>query len=177
MIVLRSQGRPELARSLTFIAALLVAVATITCEDLEVADQNSGFRTAPTVERAPTAKSAPTVAAAPTVAKFEGFEQAPTAEKFGGFEQAPTVTQAEGFKQAPTVTQFEGFNDADDPCSTFLDEPTPANAQLAAEWAEEQLGGNIDPDDVEGLNGGLSGRAEPVVVNHIRRVGALICSC
>lgn len=149
MIVLRLQGRRDSVQWLICIAALLVAVATIACEDLEVADPNAGFRTAPTVERAPTTKSAPTVAAAPTVAKFEGFEQAPTAEKFEGFEQAPTVTQAEGFKQAPTVTQFEGFNDADDPCSKFLDKPTSANAMLAADWAEEQLGGNIDPDDIE----------------------------
>ena len=148
-MVLRLQERPGRFRSLICLAALLVVIASIACEDLEVADSNSGFQTAPTVERAPTAKSAPTVAAAPTVAKFEGFEQAPTAEKFEGFEQAPTVTQAEGFKQAPTVTQFEGFNDADDPCSKFLDKPTSANAQLAAEWAEEQLGDGIDPDDIE----------------------------
>ncbi len=149
--MLRLQVRPGRFRSLICLAALLVAVTNIACEDLEVADPNSGFRTAPTVERAPTAKSAPTVAAAPTVAKFEGFEQAPTAEKFEGFEQAPTVTQAEGFKQAPTVTQFEGFDDADDPCSKFLDKPTAAKAELAAEWAKKQLGNSIDPDDIEGV--------------------------
>lgn len=123
--------------------------ATLACEDLEVADFNSEFRPVPTIERAPTVKAAPTVSAAPTVAKFEGFEEAPTAEKFEGFEQAPTVTQAEGFKQAPTAVKFEGFSEGN-PCETFLENPTPQNAEDAAEWAMGQLdgfGGEIDPND------------------------------
>ena len=123
--------------------ALAVATAgalTVACEDLEVADYNSEFRPVPTIERAPTVQVAPTVSAAPTVAKFEGFKQAPTAEKFEGFKQAPTVTQAEGFKQAPTATQFEGFNEGN-PCETYLENPTPSNAEKAAQWAADQLEG------------------------------------
>ena len=130
--------------------ALVATLVSLACEDLEVADPNPEFRPVPTVEHAPTVQSAPTIAAAPTVAKFEGFKEAPTAEKFEGFKQAPTVTQSEGFKQAPTVTKFQGFNDGEDPCSTFLDDPTPENARNAAEWAMGNLdgaGGQIDPND------------------------------
>ncbi len=116
-------------------AALLAA-----CEDLEVADYNSEFRPVPTIGRAPTVEVAPTVSAAPTIAKFEGFKEAPTAEKFEGFKQAPTVTRAEGFKQAPTATKFEGFNEGN-PCETYLENPTPGNAEKAAQWAADQLEG------------------------------------
>ncbi len=130
-------------------ATLTIIVAVSACEDLEVADYNSEFRPVPTIERAPTVEVAPTVSVAPTVAKFEGFNQAPTPEKFEGFKQAPTVTQAEGFKQAPTAVKFEGFNEGN-PCETFLENPTPGNAQDAAEWAMGFLdgaGGQIDPED------------------------------
>lgn len=129
--------------------AVVAIAASLACEDLEVADFNSEFRPVPTIERAPTIEVAPTVSAAPTIAKFEGFNEAPTAEKFEGFEQAPTVTQAEGFKQAPTAVKFEGFNEGN-PCETFLEHPTPKNAELAAIWAMGQLdgaGGQIDPND------------------------------
>ena len=137
-------------KQLALVALLPVIFAALSaCEDLEVADYNSEFRQVPTIERAPTVEAAPTIAAAPTTTQFEGFEQAPTAEKFEGFETAPTVEQAEGFKQAPTVTQFEGFND-ENPCLLFLEQPTPRNAERAAEWAMGQLdgaGGQIDPND------------------------------
>ncbi len=124
--------------------------SSLGCEDLEVADYNSEFRAAPTIERAPTLESAPTVEAAPTIAKFEGFETAPTVKAFEGFEQAPTATRFEGFSKAPTVTQFRGFSDDDDPCTIFLDNPSPENAERAAEWAMGHLdgaGGDIDADD------------------------------
>ena len=130
-------------------AILTIFVAISACEDLEVADYNSEFRPVPTIERAPSIEVAPTVSAAPTVAKFEGFKQAPTAEKFEGFKQAPTVTQAEGFKQAPTATKFEGFNEGN-PCETFLEDPTPSNAEKAAQWAADQLEGtanHLDPSN------------------------------
>ena len=134
----------------TLLGLLAITVfTTAVCEDLEVADYNSEFRPVPTIERAPTVETAPTIAAAPTTTQFEGFKQAPTAEKFEGFEQAPTVTQAEGFKQAPTATRFEGFNEGN-PCQTFLENPTPGNAEDAAEWAMGQLdgaGGQIDPNN------------------------------
>ena len=130
-------------------ALIVTALAWGACEDVEVADFNPEFRPVPTVERAPTIQAAPTIDTVPTVAKFEGFEPAPTTEKFEGFEKAPTVTQADAFKQAPTVTQFEGFTE-DDPCTTFLENPTPENARNAARWATGYLdgaGGQIDPDD------------------------------
>lgn len=132
---------------------LSIALATTACEDIEVADFNPEFRPVPTIERAPTVQSAPTIAAAPTTTEFEGFEQAPTATQFEGFKQAPTVTQAEGFKQAPTVTQFQGFtDDEDNPCTTYLDDPTPQNARAASEWALaylESAGNQIDPNNPE----------------------------
>ena len=122
-------------------AIISVAMATtltvLACEDLEVADYNPEFRPVPTIERAPTVEIAPTIAAAPTTTQFQGFEQ------------APTVTQADSFKQAPTVTQFDGFNEGN-PCETFLENPTPRNAEDAAEWAMGWLdgaGGQIDPND------------------------------
>ena len=130
-------------------ALIAAALALGACEDVEVADFNPEFRPVPTVERAPTIQAAPTIDTVPTVAKFEGFEPAPTTEKFEGFEKAPTVAQSEGFKQAPTVTQFEGFSD-DDPCTTFLENPTPENARNATRWATGYLdgaGGQIDPND------------------------------
>ncbi len=129
--------------------AVVAIVASLACEDLEVADFNPEFRPVPTIEHAPTVEVAPTVSAAPTIAKFEGFKQAPTVEKFEGFEQAPTVTQAEGFEKAPTATKFEGFNEGN-PCETFLENPTPRNADNAAEWAIGRLDGagdQIDPNN------------------------------
>ena len=129
--------------------AVVAIVASLACEDLEVADFNPEFRPVPTIERAPTVEVAPTVSAAPTIAKFEGFKEAPTAAKFEGFKQAPTVTQAEGFKEAPTAVQFGGFNEGN-PCETFLEHPTPKNAEDAAEWAMGRLdgfGGEIDAND------------------------------
>ncbi len=141
--------RRKLATLLLSGALCFSAVLWTACEDIEVADFNSEFRPVPTIERAPTVQSAPTIAAAPTTAQFEGFKQAPTAETFEGFEQAPTVTQAEGFKQAPTATKFDGFNEGN-PCETFLENPTPRNAEDAAEWAMGWLdgaGGQIDPND------------------------------
>ena len=126
-------------------ATLTVIVALSACEDLEVADYNSEFRPVPTIERAPTVETAPTIAAAPTTAQFEGFKQAPTAETFEGFKQAPTVTQADSFKQAPTPKQFGGFNEGN-PCQTYLENPTPSNAQKAAEWATDQLENTSQPD-------------------------------
>ena len=117
--------------------AMVTASTVLACEDLEVADYTPEFRPVPTIERAPTVETAPTIAAAPTTTQFEGFKQAPTAEKF------------EGFEQAPTVTQFDGFNEGN-PCETFLENPTPHNAEEAAEWAMGWLdgaGGQIDPND------------------------------
>ncbi len=117
--------------------AMVTTLTALACEDLEVADYNPEFRPVPTIERAPTVEIAPTIAAAPTTAQFQGFKQAPTAETF------------EGFKQAPTVTQFDGFNEGN-PCETFLENPTPRNAEDAAEWAMGWLdgaGGQIDPND------------------------------
>ena len=105
--------------------AMVTASTALACEDLEVADFNPEFRPVPTIERAPTVETAPTIAA------------------------APTATQFEGFKQAPTVTQFDGFNEGN-PCETFLENPTPHNAEEAAEWAMGWLdgaGGQIDPND------------------------------
>ena len=136
-------------RSMAFISLVAMVLLTSACEDLEVADYDSEFRVAPTIERAPTVRAAATVETAPTVEKFEGFEQAPTAEKFEGFEQAPTVTQAEGFEQAPNITEFKGFADYDEdnPCVVFLDSPSPDVAEDAAEWASDILegaGGQID---------------------------------
>ncbi len=131
-------------------ALIVTALAWGACEDVDVADFNPEFRPVPTVERAPTIQAAPTIDTVPTVAKFEGFNEAPTATKFEGFEQAPTVTQADAFKQAPTVTQFEGFTEDENPCTTFLEQPSPQNAERAAEWATGHLdgaGGQIDPDD------------------------------
>lgn len=128
---------------------LTIMVVLSACEDLEVADYNPEFRPVPTIERAPTVETAPTIAAAPTTAQFEGFKQAPTAEKFEGFEQAPTVTQADSFKQAPTPKQFAGFNEGN-PCQTYLENPTPSNAQKAAQWAIAHLeaaGDQVDPND------------------------------
>ncbi len=104
---------------------MVTASTALACEDLEVADFNPEFRPVPTIERAPTVETAPTIAA------------------------APTTTQFEGFKQAPTVTQFDGFNEGN-PCETFLENPTPSNAEDAAEWAMGWLdgaGGQIDPND------------------------------
>ena len=117
-------------------ALIVTALAWGACEDHEVADHNPEFRPAPTVERAPTVQTAPTVETAPTVAKFEGFKEAPTATKFEGFEQAPTVTQADAFKQAPTATQFEGFTEDDNPCATFLEQPSPQkqNVPPIGQW-------------------------------------------
>ena len=131
-------------------ALIATAVAWGACDDIEVADHNPEFRAVPTVERAPTVQTAPTVETAPTVAKFEGFKEAPTATEFESFEQAPTITQADAFKQAPTVTQFEGFTEDENPCTTFLEQPSPQNAKRAAELAMGHLdgaGGQIDPDD------------------------------
>ena len=131
-------------------ALIVTALAWGACEDVEVADFNPEFRPVPTVERAPTIQAAPTINTVPTVAKFEGFKEAPTATEFEGFEQAPTITQADAFKQAPTVTQFEGFIEDENPCTTFLENPTPENARNAARWATGYLdgaGGQIDPDD------------------------------
>lgn len=129
---------------------LVIMVITVAgCNDLEVADYNSEFRPVPTIERAPTVATLPTIAVAPSVAQFEGFEQAPTTEKFEGFEQAPTTTQTEGYKQAHTATRFVGFNEGN-PCETFLEDPTPRNAEDAVEWAIDRLdgiGGEIDPND------------------------------
>ena len=119
-------------------ALIVTALAWGACEDVEVADFNPEFRPVPTVERAPTIQAAPTIDTVPTVAKFEGFEPAPTTEKF------------EGFEKAPTVTQFEGFTEDENPCTTFLEQPSPQNAKRAAEWATGHLdgaGGQIEPDD------------------------------
>lgn len=130
-------------------ATLTIIVVISACEDLEVADFNSEFRPVPTIAPAPTIESAPTVAAAPTTTKFEGFKQAPTAERAGEFKQAPTVTKADGFKQAPTATQFEGFSEGN-PCETYLEHPTPNNAEKAAQWASDQLEGaanQLNPND------------------------------
>ncbi len=135
--------------ALVIFAALPAFAMSAACEDLEVADFNSEFRPVPTIESPPTVETAPTIEAAPTTTQFEGFKQAPTAEKFEGFEQAPTVTQADGFKKAPTATKFEGFNEGN-PCETFLENPTPRNAEDAVEWAIGQLegaGGQIDPNN------------------------------
>ena len=133
---------------ITLALAVVPAAALIAaCEDLEVADYNSEFRPVPTIERAPTVEVAPTVSAAPTIAKFEGFKEAPTAEKFEGFEQAPTVTQAEGFKQAPTAVKFSGFNEGN-PCETYLEDPTPSNAEKAAQWAADQLEGAVNQQNL-----------------------------
>ena len=109
--------------SVAFLAITIFTTAA--CEDIEVADYNPEFRPVPTIERAPTVETGPTIAA------------------------APTTTQFEGFKQAPTVTQFDGFNEGN-PCETFLENPTPRNAEDAAEWALGWLdgaGGQIDPND------------------------------
>ncbi len=128
-------------KQLAFIpATLTIVVAISACEDLEVADYNPEFRPVPTIERAPTVETAPTIAVAPTTTQFEGFKQAPTAEKFEGFELAPTITQADSFKQAPKPKQFAGFNEGN-PCQTYLENPTPSNAQKAAQWAADQLEG------------------------------------
>ena len=139
------------AKYLLLAVSLVSTLTWIACESLEVEDYNNGFRPAPTVERAPTIETAPTVTAAPSVTKFEGFETAPTAETFDGFKPAPTTTTFEGFNQAPTVTKFQGFNeDENNPCAIFLENPTPANAKQAAEWAMGYLdgaGGEIDPND------------------------------
>lgn len=108
------------------VAFLAITIfSTSACEDIEVADYNPEFRPVPTIERAPTIETAPTIAA------------------------APTATQFEAFKQAPTVTQFDGFGEGN-PCETFLENPTPRNAEDAAEWAMGWLdgaGGQIDPND------------------------------
>ena len=125
--------------------------ATAACEDLEVADHNSGFRSVPTIERAPNAERAPTIAAAPTTMQFEGFKQAPTAETFEGFEQAPTAEAFEGFESAPTAARFEGFSEGN-PCETFMENPTPRNGEDAVKWVMRRLdgkGGDIDPNDAE----------------------------
>ena len=139
------------AKYLLLAVSLVGTLTWIACESLEVEDDYNGFRPAPTVERAPTIETAPTVAPAPSATKFEGFEQAPTAETFEGFKPAPTTTTFEGFNQAPTVTKFQGFNeDENNPCAIFLENPTPANAKQAAEWAMGYLdgaGGEIDPND------------------------------
>jgi len=126
-----------------------MAAILMSCDDFVVEDSHE-FRAAPTFERAPTISAAPTIEAAPTIASFEGFQQAPTAETFEGFEQAPTAETFEGFEKAPTIAQFEGFDDADDPCSKFMEDPSPARAEAAAEWAMGLLdgaGGDIDPDN------------------------------
>ena len=117
-------------------AVIAASLALTACDDIEVADFNPEFRPVPTIERAPT------------------IETAPTATQFEGFKQAPTATQFEGFKQAPTVTQFEGFNDDEDtnPCTTYLDNPTPQNAKSAAEWAINYLeaaGDRVDRNNPE----------------------------
>ncbi len=107
-------------------ALIATALAWGACDDIEVADHNPEFRAVPTVERAPTVQTAPTVETAPTVAKFEGF------------------------KEAPTATKFEGFTEDENPCTTFLEQPSPQNAERAAEWATGHLdgaGGQIDPND------------------------------
>ena len=141
------KSREALFYTLVGILALTV-FTTAACEDLEVADYNSEFRPVPTIERAPTVETAPTIAVAPTTAQFEGFKQAPTAETFEGFKQAPTVTQADSFKQAPTPKQFGGFNEGN-PCQTYLENPTPTNAQKAAQWATDQLENTsqLDPNN------------------------------
>ncbi len=133
---------------------LVIALTTYACEDIEVADFNPEFRPVPTIERAPTVQTAPTIAAAPTTTQFQGFKQAPTATQFEGFKQAPTVTQAEGFKTAPTATQFQGFNDDEDtnPCTSYLDDPTPENAKAAADWAAANLepaNNQLDPNNTQ----------------------------
>lgn len=141
--------RRKLAILLLSVALCSTAVVWSACEDIEVADYNPEFRPVPTIERAPTVETAPTIAAAPTATQFEGFKQAPTAEKFEGFEQAPTIEKAGDFKQAPTPKQFAGFNEGN-PCETFLENPTPSNAENAAKWAMGNLdgaGGQIDPND------------------------------
>ena len=130
-------------------ASFSITLAWLACEDIEVADFNSEFRPVPTVERAPTFQAAPTIAAAPTAVQFEGFKQAPTVTRFEGFEKAPTVQKAGDFEQAPTVTQFQGFNEGN-PCETYLEDPTPQNAEAAAQWAADQLeaaGNQFNPDD------------------------------
>ncbi len=150
MSSIRNSPSKHFALNMVLMAvAVISASLLLACEDFDVQDSNQ-IDVAPTIERAPTIETAPTIAAAPTVERFAGFEQAPTAETFEGFEQAPTAETFEGFNQAPTVTQFEGFNDADDPCSKFLEDPSPYRAEEAAKWAMGQLdgaGGEIDPND------------------------------
>ena len=145
--------RNRLSYALSGFLALGV-LANAACEDLEVSDHNSEFRSVPTIERAITIETAPTIAAAATTTQFEGFEQAPATEKFEGFEQAPTITQTEGYKQAPTATKFDGFSEGN-PCETFLENPTRKNSEDAVEWAMERLDGHgeeIDPKDEVGVN-------------------------
>ena len=136
--------------ALIIVGALTVSIiASTACEDLEVADFNPEFRPVPTIAPAPTIESAPTVQPAPTQASFEGFKQAPTVEKAGEFKQAPTVEKADAFEQAPTATEFEGFNEGN-PCETYLEDPTPNNAQDAAQWAIgilETTSTEIDPNN------------------------------
>ena len=137
-------------RFYTLVGFLATTVlTTAACEDLEVADNNSGFRSVPTIERAPNPERAPTIAAAPTTTQFEGFKQAPTAETFEGFELAPTAEAFEGFESAPTTTRFEGFSEGN-PCETFMENPTPRNTEDAVKWVMQRLdgeGGDIDPND------------------------------
>ena len=48
------------------------------------------------------------------------------------------------------MTRFDGFNNDENPCTIFLDQPTPQNAKRAAEWAMGHLdgaGGQIDPNN------------------------------
>lgn len=114
----------QLRTAIIVTSLITISLALTSCEDLEVADFNPEMRPVPTIARAPT------------------------------IETAPTVTQFEGFKQAPTVTQFEGFNDDEDsdPCTTYLDNPTPQNAEAAAEWAINYLeaaGDQVDRNNPE----------------------------
>ncbi len=144
-----------ISRLTPIIPILIVATFLTSCEDLEVADFNPEFRPVPTIERAPTVQPTPTIEAAPTTTQFQGFKQAPTA------------TQFEGFEQAPTVTQFEGFNDEEDsdPCSIYLSDPTPRNAEAAAEWAINYLeaaGDQVDRNNPEHI----VAACQAVLTNH-----------
>ena len=163
----------NITRLTPIIPILIAAVFLTSCEALEVADFNPETRPIPTIARAPTIETAPTTEQfegfeqAPTATQFEGFEQAPTVTQFEGFQQAPTATQFEGFEQAPTVTQFEGFNDEEDsnPCIIYLDNPTPQNAEAAAEWAINYLeaaGNQVDRNSPEHI----TAACQAVLTNH-----------
>lgn len=148
-------------------ATLAVCIFLTACDDIEVADFNPEMRPVPTIARAPTADQFEGFKQAPTATHFEGFKQAPTVTQFEGFEQAPTATRFDGFEQAPTVTQFEGFNDDEDtnPCTTYLENPTPKNAEAAAEWAINYLeaaGNQVDRNNPEHI----TAACQAVLTNH-----------